>query len=34
VIHRTATFNRHRNLILALMRERGIASLLLKSLFR
>jgi len=34
VIHRTASFNRHRNLILALVREKGIASLLLKSLFR
>lgn len=34
VIYRTASFNRHRNLILALLREPGIASLLLKSLFR
>jgi flavin-dependent dehydrogenase len=34
VIHRAASFNRHRNLILALLREPGIASLLLKSLFR
>ena len=34
VIHRTATFNRHRDVILALLREPGIASLLLKSLFR
>ncbi len=34
VIHRTASFNRHRNVILALLREPGIASLLLKSLFR
>lgn len=34
VIHRTASFNRHRNLILALLREPGIAALLLKSLFR
>ena len=34
VIHRTASFNRHRNLILALLREPGIASLLLKSFFR
>jgi digeranylgeranylglycerophospholipid reductase len=34
VIHRTARFNRHRDLILALLREQGIAALLLKSLFR
>jgi flavin-dependent dehydrogenase len=34
VIHRTASFNRHRDVILALLREPGIASLLLKSLFR
>ena len=34
VIGRTARFNRHRNVILALLREPGIASLLLKSLFR
>ena len=34
VIHRTASFNRHRNVILALLREQGIAALLLKSLFR
>jgi geranylgeranyl reductase family protein len=34
VIHHTARFNRHRGLILALLREPGIASLLLKSLFR
>jgi flavin-dependent dehydrogenase len=34
VIHRAASFNRHRNLILALLREPGIASLLLRSLFR
>jgi digeranylgeranylglycerophospholipid reductase len=34
VIHRTARFNRHRDVILALLREPGIASLLLKSLFR
>ena len=34
VIGRTASFNRHRNVILALLREPGIASLLLKSLFR
>jgi geranylgeranyl reductase family protein len=33
-IQRTASFNRHRPLILALLREPGIASLLLKSLFR
>jgi len=34
VIERTARFNRHRDVILALVREPGIASLLLKSLFR
>lgn len=34
VIRRTAHFNRHRDVILALVREPGIASLLLKSLFR
>ena len=34
VINRTARFNRHRNVILALLREPGIAGLLLKSLFR
>ncbi|MGH9650159.1 MAG: hypothetical protein ACRD3I_06780, partial [Terriglobales bacterium] len=34
VIQRTARFNRHRNVILALLREPGIAGLLLKSLFR
>jgi len=34
VIHRTARFNRHRGVILAVLREPGIASLLLKSLFR
>ena len=34
VICRTARFNRHRDLILALLREPGIAGLLLKSLFR
>jgi digeranylgeranylglycerophospholipid reductase len=34
VIHRTARFNRHRGVILALLREPGIASLLLRSLFR
>jgi digeranylgeranylglycerophospholipid reductase len=34
VIHDTARFNRHRELIVALVREPGIASLLLKSLFR
>ena len=34
VIHRTARFNRHRDVILALLREPGIAALLLKSLFR
>jgi hypothetical protein len=34
VIRRTARFNRHRDLIVALLRETGIASLLLKSLFR
>jgi len=34
VIRRTARFNRHRDVILALLREKGIASLLLKSLFR
>ena len=34
VIHDTARFNRHREAILALVREPGIASLLLKSLFR
>jgi len=34
VIRRTARFNRHRDLIVALLREPGIASLLLKSLFR
>jgi digeranylgeranylglycerophospholipid reductase len=34
VIHRTARFNRHRDVILALLREQGIAALLLKSLFR
>lgn len=34
VIHRTARFNRHRDVILALLREPGIAGLLLRSLFR
>lgn len=34
VIHRTACFNHHRDVILALLREPGVASLLLKSLFR
>jgi flavin-dependent dehydrogenase len=34
VIRRTARFNRHRDLIVALLREPGVASLLLKSLFR
>ncbi|HEX9125527.1 MAG TPA: NAD(P)/FAD-dependent oxidoreductase [Methylomirabilota bacterium] len=34
VIHRTARFNRHRDVILALLREPGIAALLFKSLFR
>lgn len=34
VIRRTARFNRHRDVIVALLREPGIASLLLKSLFR
>jgi digeranylgeranylglycerophospholipid reductase len=34
VIHRAARFNRHRDVIIALLREPGIASLLLKSLFR
>ena len=34
VIHRTARFNRHHDVILALLREPGIAALLLKSLFR
>jgi digeranylgeranylglycerophospholipid reductase len=34
IIERTARFNRHRDVILALVREPGIASLLLKSLFR
>jgi flavin-dependent dehydrogenase len=34
VIRETARFNRHRGLILALLREPGIASLLLRSLFR
>jgi flavin-dependent dehydrogenase len=34
VIHSTARFNRHRDLILTLLREPGIAALLLKSLFR
>lgn len=34
VIRRTARFNRHRDVILALVREPGIAGLLLKSLFR
>jgi flavin-dependent dehydrogenase len=34
LIHRTARFNCHRDVILALLREPGIASLLLKSLFR
>jgi digeranylgeranylglycerophospholipid reductase len=34
VIHRTVRFNRHRDVILALLREPGIAALLLKSLFR
>jgi digeranylgeranylglycerophospholipid reductase len=34
VIQRTAHFNRHRDVILALLREPGIAGLLLKSLFR
>ena len=34
VIRRTVRFNRHRDVILALLREPGIASLLLKSLFR
>jgi len=33
-IHRTARFNRHRDVILTLLREPGIAALLLKSLFR
>ena len=34
VIHDTARFNRHREAILALVREPGIAKLLVKSLFR
>ncbi len=34
VICRTARFNRHRGVILALLREPGIASMLLRSLFR
>lgn len=34
VIRRTARFNRHRGVILALLREPGIASLLLRSVFR
>jgi flavin-dependent dehydrogenase len=34
VIRRTARFNRHRDVILALLREPGIATLLLRSLFR
>jgi digeranylgeranylglycerophospholipid reductase len=34
VVHRTARFNRHHELILALLREPGIASLLLRNLFR
>lgn len=34
VIRRTARFNRHRGVILALLREPGIASMLLRSLFR
>ena len=34
VIQHTARFNRHRDVILALLREPGIAALLLKSLFR
>ena len=34
VLHDTARFNRHREAILALVREPGIARLLLKSLFR
>jgi digeranylgeranylglycerophospholipid reductase len=34
VIRRKARFNRHRELIVALLREPGIAALLLKSLFR
>ena len=34
VIHDTARFNRHREAILALVREPGIARLLLRSLFR
>jgi digeranylgeranylglycerophospholipid reductase len=34
IIHGTARFNRHRDVILALLREPGIAALLLKSLFR
>ncbi|HET8578009.1 MAG TPA: NAD(P)/FAD-dependent oxidoreductase [Methylomirabilota bacterium] len=34
VIRRTARFNRHRDVILALLREPGIASLLLRNLFR
>jgi hypothetical protein len=34
VIQDTARFNRHRELIVALVREPGIASLLVRSLFR
>ena len=34
VIRRTARFNWHRSLILALVRQRGIASLLVRSVFR
>jgi hypothetical protein len=34
VIRRTARFNRHLGMILALLREPGIASMLLRSLLR
>ena len=34
VIRRTARFNRHRGVILALLREPGIASMLRRSLLR
>jgi flavin-dependent dehydrogenase len=34
VIRRTARFNWHRSLILALVRQKGIATLLFRSLFR
>ena len=34
MIRRTARCNRHRSLILALMRQKGIAALLFRSLFR